>query len=150
ELSRLEAEAAVLRTNMENSRQSAERMAGEMSEQAERAAALAAQVEEKRARVGDIDARLAELAQSAQSAQNVIDGRRMRIENRERESAEANDELTKQLVELRSTDSRISILMDMEKEQEGFGNAVRVVIREARHGALHGVHGSVADLVRTE
>ena len=41
ELSRLEAEAAVLRTNMENSRQSAERMAGEMSEQAERAAALA-------------------------------------------------------------------------------------------------------------
>ena len=74
----------------------------------------------------------------------------MRIENRERESAEANDELTKQLVELRSTDSRISILMDMEKEQEGFGNAVRVVIREARHGALHGVHGSVADLVRTE
>ena len=150
ELSRLEAEAAVLRTNMENSRQSAERMAGEMSEQAERAAALAAQVEEKCARVGDIDARLAELAQSAQSAQNVIDGRRMRIENRERESAEANDELTKQLVELRSTDSRISILMDMEKEQEGFGNAVRVVIREARHGALHGVHGSVADLVRTE
>ena len=150
ELSRLEAEAAVLRTNMENSRQSAERMAGEMSEQAERAAALAAQVEEKRARVGDIDARLAELAESAQSAQNVIDGRRMRIENREHESAEANDELTKQLVELRSTDSRISILMDMEKEQEGFGNAVRVVIREARHGALHGVHGSVADLVRTE
>ena len=149
-LSRLEAEAAVLRTNMENSRRSAERMAGEMSEQAERAAALAAQVEEKRARVGDIDARLAELAESAQSAQNVIDGRRMRIENRERESSEANDELTKQLVELRSTDSRISILMDMEKEQEGFGNAVRVVIREARHGALHGVHGSVADLVRTE
>ena len=46
ELSRLEAEAAVLRTNMENSRRSAERMAGEMSEQAERAAALAAQVEE--------------------------------------------------------------------------------------------------------
>ena len=150
ELSRLEAEAAVLRTNIENSRQSAERMAGEMSEQAERAAALAGQVEEKRFRVGEIDARLAEIEESAASARNVIDGHRMRIENRERESGEANDALTRQIVELRSTDSRISMLMDMEKEYEGFGNAVRVVIRESRHGALHGVHGAVADLVRTE
>ena len=74
----------------------------------------------------------------------------MRIENRERESAEANDELTKQLVELRSTDSRISMLEEMEKEYEGFGGAVKSVMREARRGALRGVHGTVAELLRTD
>lgn len=146
----LEAEAAVLRTNIENSRKSAERMAGEMSEQEERSRALAAQIEEKHGRVAEIDARLAELEGSASSAGNVIEGHRLRIENRERESAEANEALTRQIVELRSADSRISMLTEMEKEYEGFGNAVRTVMREARHGALRGVHGAVADLVRTE
>ena len=146
----LESEAAVLRTNIENSQKSAERMAGEMSEQEERAGALAAQIEERRERVREIDFRLKELAEGESSAQNVIDGHRMRIENRERDAAEANEELTRQIVELRSADSRISMLSEMEKEHEGFGNAVRTVIREARHGALRGVHGSVADLVRTD
>ena len=149
-VSEAEAEAAVLRNSIENSRQSAERMRGELSEQTERAETIAGQIEEHQKRIAEIDARAKSLEADAASAQNVMDGRRMRIENREREAAEAGDELTKQIVELRSTDSRIAMLSEMEKEYEGFAGAVKTVMREARRGTLRGVHGTVAELLRAD
>ncbi len=149
-VSEAEAEAAVLRNSIENSRQSAERMRGELSEQTERAETIAGQIEEHQKRIAEIGARAKSLEADAASAQNVMDGRRMRIENREREAAEAGDELTKQIVELRSTDSRIAMLSEMEKEYEGFAGAVKTVMREARRGTLRGVHGTVAELLRAD
>ena len=149
-VSQAEAEAAVLRNSIENSRQTAERMRGELSEQTERAASIAAQIDEHRARMDEIDARAKALEADAASARNVMDGRRMRIDNREREAAELNDALTKQIVELRSADSRIAMLSEMEKEYEGFAGAVKAVMREARRGTLRGVHGTVAELVRAD
>ena len=149
-VSQAEAEAAVLRNSIENSRQSAERMRGELSEQTERAEGIAKQIDEHRARMDEIAAREKALEADAASARNVMDGRRLRIENRERESAELNDALTKQIVELRSADSRIAMLSEMEKEYEGFAGAVKAVMREARRGTLRGVHGTVAELVRAD
>ena len=149
-VSQAEAEAAVLRNSIENSRRSAERMRGELSEQTERAEGIAKQIDEHRARMDEIDAREKALEADAASARNVMDGRRLRIENRERESAELNDALTKQIVELRSADSRIAMLSEMEKEYEGFAGAVKAVMREARRGTLRGVHGTVAELVRAD
>ena len=89
EVSEAEAEAAVLRNSIENSRQSAERMRGELSEQTERAAGIAAQIDEHKTRIAEIDEQTKKLEADAASARNVMDGRRMRIENREREAAEA-------------------------------------------------------------
>ena len=149
-VSQAEAEAAVLRNSIENSRQSAERMRGELSEQTERAEGIAKQIDEHRARMDEIAAREKALEADAASARNVMDGRRLRIDNRERESAELNDALTKQIVELRSADSRIAMLSEMEKEYEGFAGAVKAVMREARRGTLRGVHGTVAELVRAD
>ena len=149
-VSQAEAEAAVLRNSIENSRRSAERMRGELSEQTERAEGIAKQIDEHRARMDEIAAREKALEADAASARNVMDGRRLRIENREREAAELNDALTKQIVELRSADSRIAMLSEMEKEYEGFAGAVKAVMREARRGTLRGVHGTVAELVRAD
>ena len=149
-VSEAEAEAAVLRNSIENSKQTVERMRGELSEQAERAASIGTQIDEHRARMSEIDERAKSLEADAASARNVMDGRRMRIENREREAAEANDALTKQIVELRSADSRIAMLSEMEKEYEGFAGAVKTVMREAKRGTLRGIHGTVAELVRAD
>ena len=149
-VSEAEAEAAVLRNSIENSKQTVERMRGELSEQAERAASIGTQIDEHRARMSEIDERAKSLEADAASARNVMDGRRMRIENREREAAEANDALTKQIVELRSADSRIAMLSEMEKEYEGFTGAVKTVMREAKRGTLRGIHGTVAELVRAD
>ena len=83
-VSEAEAEAAVLRNSIENSKQTVERMRGELSEQAERAASIGTQIDEHRARMSEIDERAKFLEADAASARNVMDGRRMRIENRER------------------------------------------------------------------
>ena len=53
-------------------------------------------------------------------------------------------------VELRSTESRIAMLEEMEKSYEGYSGAVRSVMREAERGALRGIHGPAANLVRAE
>ncbi len=145
-----EAKTAVLRTNISNSAESIKRLRGEMNEQEERAAGLAAQIEEHSARIAEIEGREHALESESASAQNVIDGQRLRISNREQEANDTNDRLNRQIVDLRSCDSRISMLSEMEKEYEGFGGAVKTVMREARRGTLRGVHGTVAELVRSK
>ena len=145
-----EARAAALQSRIESSEQNAARMRTEMSELTGRVQEIQGQIEAGRARIAEIDARKKKLEEDAQSARNVAEGRRMRIANRERELSELSDELTKQIVELRSTDSRINMLEEMERDYEGFGGAVKAVMREAKRGALRGVHGTVSELLRTD
>ena len=145
-----EARAAALQSRIESSEQNAARMRTEMSELTGRVQEIQGQIEAGRARIAEIDAQKKKLEEDAQSARNVAEGRRMRIANRERELNELSDELTKQIVELRSTDSRINMLEEMERDYEGFGGAVKAVMREAKRGALRGVHGTVSELLRTD
>lgn len=145
-----EARAAALQSRIESSEQNAARMRTEMSELTGRVQEIQGQIEAGRARIAEIDAQKKKLEEDAQSAKNVAEGRRMRIANRERELSELSDELTKQIVELRSTDSRINMLEEMERDYEGFGGAVKAVMREAKRGALRGVHGTVSELLRTD
>ena len=145
-----EARAAALQSRIESSEQNAARMRTEMSELTGRVQEIQGQIEAGRARIVEIDAQKKKLEEDAQSAKNVAEGRRMRIANRERELSELSDELTKQIVELRSTDSRINMLEEMERDYEGFGGAVKAVMREAKRGALRGVHGTVSELLRTD
>ena len=145
-----EARAAALQSRIESSEQNAARMRTEMSELTGRVQEIQGQIEAGRARIAEIDAQKKKLEEDAQSARNVAEGRRMRIANRERELSELSDELTKQIVELRSTDSRINMLEEMERDYEGFGGAVKAVMREAKRGALRGVHGTVSELLRTD
>ena len=149
-ISEQEARAAALESRIDSARQSADRMRGELSEQSGRAQGVSEQIDEHRKRIEEIDARRKQLSEDAESAKNVAEGRRMRINNRERELAELTEELTKQIVELRSADSRINMLEEMEREYEGFGGAVKAVMREAKRGALRGVHGTVSELLRTQ
>ena len=124
-------------------------MRSELAEQSGRARGVAEQIERQRGRIAQIDARKKELDEAAESAKNVVEGRRMRIDNRERELAELSDELTKRVVELGGADSRINLLEEMERDYEGFGGAVKAVMRSARRGELRGVHGTVSELLRT-
>ena len=148
-VSEQEANAAALRSRAESAAQSAERMRAELTEQTGRAEGVAAQIAGHRERIAEIDKRRAELEEAAESARNVAEGRKMRIDNRERELAGLTDELTQRIVELGNADSRISLLEEMEREYEGFGGAVKAVMRSAKRGELRGVHGTVSELLRT-
>ena len=106
--------------------------AAKLSSRPGRAASIGTQIDEHRARMSEIDERAKSLEADAASARNVMDGRRMRIENREREAAEANDALTKQIVELRSAVRASPCSPRWREEYEGFAGAVKTVMRAGK------------------
>lgn len=142
--------AAVIRANIKNSRDSVERMKSDIADAEKRTGEVRGRIEENEGRIKEIDAALAELREKETSARNVIAGCRMKTKSREDAVALLTEKSTKLTVDSRSMDSRIDMLAAMEKEYEGFSKAVRTVMREAAHGALKGVHGPVANLLRTD
>lgn len=74
----------------------------------------------------------------------------MKLQNRENASAALREKVNRLSVDCRSMDARIHMLAEMEKEYEGFSKAVKTVMREAGRGNLRGVHGPVANLIKTD
>ena len=68
-------------------------------------------------------------------------------EQRLRQAQAKLDALT---VDLRSAESRLALLEDLERGYEGYSKAVKTVMRERERGGLRGIHGPVANLIQTE
>ncbi len=93
---------------------------------------------------------LEEAQEDADAIQNIIKGHTMKMEGRVKREQEASERRVNLTMELSNLDSRIKMLSDMEKEYEGFGKAVRVVMQAAENKRLRGVHGPVANLMTTD
>lgn len=106
--------------------------------------------EEASARLTEEKKRLNEIKEKEQSLANVISGHSMLMAGREQKAAETAERQTKLTVELRSCDSRIHLLSELEKELEGFSKAAKIVMQESERGTLRGVHGPVGKMIRTE
>ncbi|PKM71958.1 MAG: chromosome segregation protein SMC [Firmicutes bacterium HGW-Firmicutes-16] len=91
-----------------------------------------------------------EAKEKADELKNIIEGYTMRMEGRESKVKALEEKQTKLTIDLNSARSRVSMLTEMEKEFEGFSLAVKTVMREHDRGTLSGVHGPVANLVKTD
>ena len=145
-----ESAAAVIRTNVQNTRESSARLMEDMQRQESRARELRDQIEENKGRIAAIDAELKTAKEREKQTGNVIDGCRLKLQSRENMLNDLTERTNRLSVELRSTESRIAMLEEMEKSYEGYSGAVRSVMREAERGALRGIHGPAANLVRAE
>ena len=145
-----ESAAAVIRANVQNTRESSARLMEDMQRQESRARELRDQIEENEGRIAAIDAELKTAEEREKQTGNVIDGCRLKLQSRENMLNDLTERTNRLSVELRSTESRIAMLEEMEKSYEGYSGAVRSVMREAERGALRGIHGPVANLVRAE
>ena len=94
--------------------------------------------------------KLAAVQEKSREVQNVIAGYGMRITSREQKAVECAQRETQLTVELRSAESRIRMLQEMEREMQGLANASKMVAREAERGTLRGVHDPIARLIRVE
>ena len=74
----------------------------------------------------------------------------MKLQSRENAAAQLREKVNRLSVDCRSMDARIHMLSEMEKEYEGFSKAVKTVMRESGRGNLRGVHGPVANLIKTD
>ena len=95
----------------------------------------------------DADAALREADGQLTALGNRLAGHRMRLQQREQRVQELSGQKNSLSVELGAADGRIRMLSDLEREYEGFGRAVKTVMREAQRGTLRGVHGPAGSLI---
>ena len=84
----------------------------------------------------------------AQAAANIIAGHSLRMEERKKKAAAASDQRMQLTMDAGALENRIRLLREMEKDYEGFSKAVKLVCQAK--GALRGIHGPVANLMKTE
>ncbi len=141
--------AAVLASEKKSNLDSMDRLRGDMSQDTERVRALDGQIADLKRRVEEIRAQQEGLNGDINRLSNIVNGHRMKMAGRESRVNALREEVTRLTVDGRSMDGRIAMLAEMEKDYEGYNRAVKTVMRESRGGVLRGVHGPVADLVRT-
>ena len=93
---------------------------------------------------------LKDAREEAEAAANVIQGHALRMAGREKQADAAAAALVQLTMELNNLDARVRMLAEMEKEYEGFSKAVRLVMQAAERNVLRGVHGPVANLMKTD
>ena len=111
---------------------------------------LRQRLEAEEAALGETEKQLKEQTETAESARNSRRGYELRLAARRQKLEAMNEELRGGRLEESAALSRFRLLSDMEKEYEGFSRAVRTVMRERDRGNLKNIHGTVAELIRTE
>ena len=132
-------------------------LAGQSQELLDRENAIVAAAAQAGERLAGLEAQQQEKLQAKEQAgQRCADLRAEQKRRAEQTAAceralrQQQERLSTLTVDLRSTESRLNMLAEMEKEYEGFSKAVKTVMREAERGALRGVHGPVANLIKTD
>ena len=123
----------------------------------ERRAGLCAELEELRSREQKAQSLVAAAAQAADSARvrsTAEQNRRAGFELKRKNTASHLQEKTEKSealrAEIRTIRSRLEMLYEMEREHEGYGKAVRELLKERDRGAMPGIRGTVPELIRTE
>ena len=82
------------------------------------------------------------------TAANRIAGYQLRMEERQKKASGATELRLQMTMDVGGLDNRIRLLTDMEKDYEGFSRAVKAVMQAGPR--LSGIHGPVAELMRTD
>ena len=87
------------------------------------------------------------LCQEIESLENMLAGYEMKLGSL-RKSFQNSEELSLELEhKLREISQRKAILLDMEKNMEGFASSVKLVMKQKQRGILKGIHTTVASLI---
>ena len=148
--SECEANIAVLRANVKSSMEQKERLLKDIREQESRSEEIRDGIEAGTQRLREIEEEQKKLDGQIRENNNVLEGCRIKLKSREELLSKQNDKLNSLAVDGRSMDGRIRMLTDMERDYEGYSRAVKTVMRESERGNLRGVHGPVANLLRSD
>lgn len=78
---------------------------------------------------------------------NAVEGYRIKVQSRTEKSEKVKAEIAVLDSEIDRKNERIRVLDDLEKNMEGYQGSVRSVMKEAKRGALRGVHGPISQLI---
>jgi len=143
EAARKRAEITSLSASMEDVRVRSQTVQADLDAAMRRRSELAEQA-------GTFAKALEEAEETVTSCKNSAAGYALR----QRSRVEKRDNLQKQTdtlrIELQTAQSRSRMLMELQRDYEGFSKAIRLVMQEARKNTLGRIHGPVSSLIRTD
>jgi len=84
------------------------------------------------------------------SLENILKGLALKAEHRVKKAEKAGENVEQLTFELKSLESKQSVLTEMEKEHQGYSKSVRLVMNEHTRGSLKNIHGTVGSLIKTD
>ena len=112
-----------------------------------------AQAKERQAAARAEGEELAQMLQDTQTAiaglENAVKGHELRLESRQKRAQAAKEQLDQLTLDAREQQRRARLLVDLERNLEGFAQSVKAVMKEAGRGILQGVCGPVTQLLKT-
>ena len=81
---------------------------------------------------------------------NSMQGYKIKLENKNANAEKLKAELEKANNEYNQKTQKAKMLLDLEKNMEGFSGAVKAVMRQAQSKALSGVHGPLSQLITVD
>ena len=84
------------------------------------------------------------------SHSNTVEGYTIRERNRSVKADEMKKDIDDKAFDIQKKESKARMLEELEKNMEGYSGAVKTVMREAKRGALRGIHGAVSQLITVE
>ena len=93
--------------------------------------------------------RLGKARENVQSLGNINEGLTLKLQNRVKKQEAADEKLDRLAFEMKTVESRRSMLNEMERDYQGYSKAVKLVMQEFSRGALKNIHGTVAGLIKT-
>ncbi len=89
------------------------------------------------------------LNSEAAEHENSLEGYRMIIGTRADKVERFRKEIDEINLDIYQKNARIKMLDDLEKNLDGYAGSVQKVIKEAKRGALNGIHGTLSQLIST-
>lgn len=81
---------------------------------------------------------------------NSLSGYKLKLENKTAKADRIKADLEKASLELSQKQSRARMLIDLEKNMEGFSGAVKAVMKQSQSKALSGIHGPLSQLITVD
>ncbi len=84
------------------------------------------------------------------SYENSLKGYSMRFDSKKEKCDEAKVKLDKIHLDIEAKKHKVDILLDLEKNMEGFNHSVKTVMQESANGHLRGVYGPILRLLNVD
>lgn len=107
-------------------------------------------VEEAERQKAESDELLAKLQERIDENNNSMSGYRIKLENKTKKAEKLKADVENLALELQQKQARARMLIDLEKNMEGFSGAVKAVMKQAQSKALSGIHGPLSQLITVD
>ncbi len=90
------------------------------------------------------------IKEKCEEIKNSIEGYSLKAQTRKTKTEELKNQIEEVQFELHKKSSRAKMLDDLEKNMDGYSGSVKTVMKEARHGALKGIHAPLSQLISVD